>query len=273
MLSELEITQFEVFGFVVLRGFLSQQDVYSLNSEFDVALERAESTMERASFRKQLNWWNFMPDTCFTASLLEQPRFLDKVKQLLGDDVVASFSASNSFSGDRTDWHPDTSQPNWRGLKFGIYLQSLDATNGALRMIPGSHREPLHSDFRRIPLKEAFLQPGTPEEQHGLSVDQVPAHIAAVECGDVVIFDNYTWHGSYGGGEDRRLITMGYFAAPKTTEQEHAVREQVKAEAKIREIFPLLRRDQFWMNNPDNNQERGKWIATLGKYGFLTDSS
>ena len=39
MLSELEITQFEVFGFVVLRGFLSQQDVDSLNSEFDVALE------------------------------------------------------------------------------------------------------------------------------------------------------------------------------------------------------------------------------------------
>ena len=106
-----------------------------------------------------------------------------------------------------------------------------------------------------------------------MSVDQVPAHIAAVECGDVVIFDNYTWHGSYGGGEDRRLITMGYFAAPKTSEQEHAVREQVKAEAKIREIFPLLRRDQFWLNNPDNNQERGKWIATLGKYGFLTDSS
>ena len=108
MLSELEITQFQVFGFVVLRGFLSQQDVDSLNAEFDVALERAESTMERASFRKQLNWWNFMPDTRFTASLLEQPRFLDKVKQLLGDDVVASFSASNSFSGDRTDWHPDS---------------------------------------------------------------------------------------------------------------------------------------------------------------------
>ena len=40
MLSELEITQFEVFGFVVLRGFLSQQDVDSLNAEFDVALER-----------------------------------------------------------------------------------------------------------------------------------------------------------------------------------------------------------------------------------------
>ena len=160
MLSELEITQFEVFGFVVLRGFLSQQDVDSLNAEFDVALVRAESTMERASFRKQLNWWNFMPDTRFTASLLEQPRFLDKVKQLLGDDVVASFSASNSFSGDRTDWHPDSSQPNWRGLKFGIYLQSLDATNGALRMIPGSQREPLHSDFRRVPLKGGLPSAG-----------------------------------------------------------------------------------------------------------------
>ena len=270
MLTELEITQFEVFGFVVLRGFLTQQDVDTLNAEFDVALERAESTMERASFRKQLNWWNFMPDTQFTASLLEQPRFLDKVKQLLGDDVVASFSASNSFSGDRTDWHPDTAQKNWRGLKFGIYLQSLDGTNGALRLIPGSHREPMHSEFKRIPLREGFDSSGANLQEDGLTVDQVPSHIAAVECGDVLIFDNYTWHGSYGGGEDRRLITMGYFAGPKTPEQEDAVRQQVTAESKIREIFPLLRRDQFWLSNPDGNPERAKWIATLGKYGFLS---
>lgn len=273
MLSELEITQFEVFGFVVLRGFLTQQDIDTLNAEFDVALERAEATMERASFRKQLNWWNFMPDTPFTASLLEQPRFLDKVKQLLGDDVVASFSASNSFSGDRTDWHPDTSQKNWRGLKFGIYLQSLDGSNGALRLIPGSHREPMHSEFKRIPLKEGFAHSDVLLQDDGLTVDQVPSHIAAVECGDVLIFDNYAWHGSYGGGEDRRLITMGYFAAPKTPEQEQAVREQVTAESKIRGIFPLLQRDPFWLDNPDNNPERAKWIATLRKYGFVADAN
>ena len=273
MLSELEITQFEVFGFVVLRGFLSQHDIDTLNAEFDVALERAEATMERASFRKQLNWWNFMPDTSFTASLLEQPRFLDKVKQLLGEDVVASFSASNSFSGDRTDWHPDTSQKNWRGLKFGIYLQSLDGSNGALRLIPGSHREPMHSEFKRVPLKEGFAHSDVLLQDDGLTVDQVPSHIAAVECGDVLIFDNYAWHGSYGGGEDRRLITMGYFAAPKTPEQEQAVREQVTAESKIRDVFPLLQRDPFWLNNPDNNPERAKWIATLRKYGFIADAS
>ena len=151
MLTQLQVTQFDVFGFVVLRNFLTRDDIDTLNSEFDVALKVAESTTERASFRKQLNWWNFTPDTPFTASLLEQPRFLDKVRQVLGDDVVGSFSASNSFSGDRIDWHPDSSQPNWRGLKFGLYLQSLDETNGALRLVPGSHKEPLHSDFKRIP--------------------------------------------------------------------------------------------------------------------------
>ena len=97
----------------------------------------------------------------------------------------------------------------------------------------------------------------------------MPAFVAKVDVGDVLLFDNYTWHGSYGGGEDRRLITMGYFAAPKTPEQEEAVRQQAKAEARARAVFPLLERDPFWLSNPNGSTERQKWIDTLREFGLV----
>ena len=269
MLTELQATQFEVFGFVALRGLLKPHEIESIDSEVDIGLANAERATERQSFRKQLNWWNFGPDTPYLASLMEDPRFHGTAQQLLGDDVVGSFSASNSFSGDRTDWHPDATQPHWRGLKFGIYPQPLDENTGALRLIPGSHKEPMHSDFRRIRLRESLARPGAEIDESGLSVEEVPAYVGRVEPGDVVVFDNHTWHGSYGGGEDRRLVTMGYFAAPATPEEEAAARKQVEAEIGARKTFPLLTRHRHWLANQDGSPVRQHWIDTLRRCGFI----
>jgi len=271
MLTELEVTLFRVFGFVKIAGLLSADDLSAINADFDVGLADAEGTMERASFRKQLNWWNLRPDTPFLAGLMEDPRFVNRAKQLLGENIVGLFSASNSFDGDRTDWHPDSDQPNWRGLKFGIYPQALDETTGALRLIPGSHQEPLHSGMKGVPLKDSFLtaEGMNVDEQDGLWVNEVPSHIAAVEPGDVLIFDNYTWHGSYGGKENRRLVTMGYCAAPTTPAEEEAFRRQVENESRARAVFPLLRRHPAWVENKEGGQERQRWITTLQDYGFI----
>lgn len=265
MLTDLQKTQFDVFGFVVLHGMLRPDQIEKITLEFEIGLADAEANTERQSFRKQLNWWNLRPDTPYMASLMEDAEFLGIARQLLGEDVVGSFSASNSFSGDRTDWHPDASQPHWRGLKFGIYLQPTDENTGALRLVPGSHKEPLHSDFRRIPLKESVGRP----DQPGLGVEEVPAYIGRVEPGDVVVFHNYTWHASYGGGEDRRLVTMAYFGAPTTPEEEAAVSKQVEAEVNIRRSFPLLRRHPQWIANEEGSAVRQGWIDVLHKYGFI----
>ena len=34
------------------------------------------------------------------------------------------------------------------GVKFAYYLEPVDAESGALRLIPGSHKNPLHEDLR-----------------------------------------------------------------------------------------------------------------------------
>ena len=211
MLTEAQLSMFNVFGFVVLRGVFGPDEMGAANSDFETGLKVAEAAMERTGIRGQINWSSLRPETPFLASLLEDERFLGPATQILGQETIGSFSNCNSFDGDRTEWHPDVSGQDWRGVKFGFYLQPLDALSGALRLIPGSHREPLHSDMRGIELSETFKDG---ERANGLSVQEVPAFVADSTPGDVVAFDNRTWHASYGGFRGRRMCTAGYFAAP-----------------------------------------------------------
>ncbi len=133
MLTENQLVQFEVFGFVVLRGVLTCDELRIIDSEFDIGLVRAIEAMDRHGIPKQLNWSNLGLDTPFLASLLEDPRFLEATEQLYGQDVVGYYANSNSFDSDRTEWHPDTFNLVRRGVKFAFYLQPLDEKTGALR--------------------------------------------------------------------------------------------------------------------------------------------
>ena len=55
MLTEGRLTEFETFGFIVLRGMLEADEINEMDSEFDIGLAAAERDMERLSIRGQLN--------------------------------------------------------------------------------------------------------------------------------------------------------------------------------------------------------------------------
>ena len=153
-----------------------------------------------------------------------------------------------------------------RGVKFAFYLQPLDENNGALRFIPGSHKEPFHSDIRKIVLKESN---GGVVDEEGLDVDEMPAYVARSRPGDVIAFDNRTWHASWGGGFDRRMCSLGYFAAPATYEEETSIQEMVEQEASLVDVFPLVKRHPYWISNPDGSPIRERWIGFLEHWGFI----
>jgi hypothetical protein len=257
MLNELQLTQFKIFGFVVLRGILLSDEITTAHAEFDIALANARRQMEASGVLGQLNWTHQRPDTPFLASLMEDERFFGSAKQLLGDDAIGSFARANAFSGDRTEWHPDVFNAHWRGIKFGFYLQPLDSETGALRLIPGSHKEPFFSEIRRIELKDSFA--GT-EDIEGLGVDEMPAFITASEPGDVVLFDNRTWHGSWGGGKERRMCTVGYFAYPRTPEEVAATHSMANSIAKLEGEWPAVRPHDDWINNVDGSLTCPHWL-------------
>jgi len=83
------------------------------------------------------------------------------------------------------------------------------------------------------------------------------------------MFDNHLWHGSYGGSEDRRLITLGYFKNPTTKEQIASAHEAVEQEKRARATFPLLTRHPDWITNRENNKNRQFSIDRLKYIGYI----
>ena len=111
--------------------------------------------------------------------------------------------------------------------------------------------------------KESFDLSEIKTDSEGLDVQEVPAYNTSIELGDVIMFDNHLWHGSYGGSEDRRLITLGYFKNPTTKEEIASANQAVQQEKNARSTFPLLSRHPDWTTNRGNNKTRQFWIDRL----------
>ena len=76
-------------------------------------------------------------------------------KICLFKDCVPIHSNANSYSIS-SSWHPDTEDTHLLMVKNVMYLQPTTGDHGALRVIPGSHRNPLHKDLLRMGMDSAF---------------------------------------------------------------------------------------------------------------------
>ena len=198
------------------------------------------------------------PKTPFFASLLEDPRLNDVAEKLFGEDCLGVGTDANRYVGD-TGWHPDTRNLHQYGVKFAYYLQPVDADSGALRVIPGSHKDPFHAELKR--------SLGESERPIG----EVPGYVCKSEPGDVVAFDLRLWHGSLGGSDDRRMCTVVYYHNPKTPEEEEATRTQAANNAKNLERYnrpddPLF--DPGWVANPRRSAKRQRTIDRMRGAGI-----
>lgn len=126
----------------------------------------------------------------------EDPRILAWLRQLFGEEICLVLAHHNSVMtkhpdfGTATGWHRDIRY--WRFEKpdlisVWLALGSETATNGALHVIPGSHR----LNIRREQLDELdFLRPEQAENQALFAKGQV----LDLEQGDVVFFHSGLFH-------------------------------------------------------------------------------
>lgn len=261
MLTEQQIIHFQTFGFLVFRGVFTPSELTTINAEFEGAMESAYRHAPYDGTRR--HWVTMMrPETPFFAALLEDPRFCEVTEQLYGEDVFAVVSDANRYVGN-TGWHPDhhaDTAVDCYGVKFAYYLQPVGANSGALRVIPGSHKNPLHTELRQNMSK------------FGLDICDVPGYVCESEPGDVVAFDLRLWHASWGGSNDRRMCTLVYYNNPKTPEEEAATRKRATSNAKTPAQFnrpndPLYH--PHWVANPEGNPKRQQWVNRLQALGFL----
>jgi hypothetical protein len=124
---------------------------------------------------------------------------------LLGRPVLPLRAKGTRIVGD-TAWHRD-SELDVPSIGFAGYLEPVDATSGALRVLPGSHRE--------LP---AAVPTGTPMEGAAAMGEPI-----ASEPGDLIAFDEHLFHAS-AGGRHRRQWRVDFVADPGDAAGEDRVR-------------------------------------------------
>jgi hypothetical protein len=217
MLAPADVTHLRTFGFVVLRGAFDPQQ---LAAEFDRAMQDGLLASSEAIAGDLGVAFRYLPMMCertpVSLSLLEY--FAPCAAVVLGSQALPVRAKAVRYFGS-TDWHRDSDQPV-RSVGFACYLESLDESTGALRVLPGSHR-PQFGDSVAA-LLDGHL-PSTPGPASGPSVPTLPGYAVSTDPGDVIVFDEHLFHASAGGGE-RRQWRVDFVEDPVDAEGEMHVR-------------------------------------------------
>ncbi len=219
-LTPQQVAHYETFGFVVLRGvFRAEIDQISkaFNDAFrppsGVVVMAADNSYHRTDdpeFQNQsrLIIPGFIDRTDGLRWLRTDKRVLGIVRSVLGNRVEWAESDGNIFNCN-VYWHIDAfgAPIEQSHVKLYFYLDPLDGSSGALRVMPGTNE--LDGPYART-LRSILSDIGGVPEQLGVAIEDLPSWTIDVEPGDVVVGNFRTVHGSFNGGVGRRLFTMNY---------------------------------------------------------------
>jgi len=252
MLTDSAKRQLEEQGFVVLPNFLTEKQLEKFRVRVDELYEQegenagAEFKTEAGSRRLA----NCVDKGEIFEKLIETPEVLECVEAVLGPDFKLSSlnvrSASpNSNSGQPL--HVDSGElPDEQGNAVCNSVWMLDdftEHNGALRIVPGSHK------WFRLP------KPGEKADTEMLVTGK---------AGTVVVMNAHAWHGGTDNrtGRQRRAMHVYYTRGDKPQQQYQ--KKWVRAEVQAR-LSPLGRK-LLALDDPRNDE----LCATgSGKSGFM----
>lgn len=218
MLTAEQVNYFETFGFLVFRKLFSPAEVEMIcreaNDAWKSELGHPPTDTEAVSLD------NFIEKRPPLTQLVIDDRIYVPIQQLLGKDFIWSGSEGNRgfHPGDNAHhWHadrPGRGELNYTRIKIMIYLDPMRKDEGAFRVIPGSHRLPLHEDLEPFQLAHSEKQP----KFFGLDGKDVPCYAAETDPGDVVFFTQSLFHAVYGKQGERRYIALKFAARPRSKE-------------------------------------------------------
>src|SRR5215469_15814884 len=142
MLTHQQILHFRTFGFVTLRGLLSQSEAATLRCEVTDALTDAFGVLGREPDDLGGISGDYLPLAAdrapFSQSLIaDDRRTFHASAELLGGPTVPGVGIATCFTGDSA-WHTRLDSA-LGGITFWADLEPRTEHTGALRLIPGSH--------------------------------------------------------------------------------------------------------------------------------------
>jgi hypothetical protein len=269
MLSGAQIDHFRTFGFVVLGGLLAEQ-VASLRDEVESALRVAYAATYDDRVVDGISG-HYLPMasklTPNSASLIcDDPRLIDAAADLLDGPVIPECPEGVLYFAE-AGWHNDDGI-GVRGVKFAAYFDQLNAHNGALRLIPGSHHP--EQQVRLVAYRQARMPIDT-DNKATAYLSSMPGYVAETWPGDVIAFDLHTWHAST-GGRDRLAWTIVYQRCPESSfERERTARSMHDGFEQVfrgfdRERFPIWR---DWLADAESHPQRAAVVARMQAAGVL----
>lgn len=217
MLTSGQVEHFHTFGFLVIRRAFTGEEVEALIRE---AAAACAQRLGRDIGEEEWLWdGEFVESRPALTRLVEDDRIYLPVTELLGEDLF--WIGSEGMWGidpklaDHTwhfDGHKTARHLDYPRTKIMLYLDPQRRDTGALRVIPGSHRDPLHKTL--FPLQDAHLD-GDPTP-FGIDGPRIPGCAIETDPGDIVFFNQWLYHAVYGKAGKRRVIVFKFGPRPKT---------------------------------------------------------
>lgn len=212
------VEQYQKQGFLVLDDVFTEDEVRTFQQEqerlrSDERIQKSSETITEPGSSDVRSIFRVHESSSVFKRLSADPRLAGIARYILADDIYIHQSRLNykpGFRGkefywhsDFETWHVEDGMPRMRALSMSITLTENYACNGALMLIPESHR------------KYAVCEGRTPENHHLASLKKQEYGVPSDKClqdmadqggivtatckpGSVIIFDCNLMHGSNG---------------------------------------------------------------------------
>ncbi|MEM7211325.1 MAG: phytanoyl-CoA dioxygenase family protein [Pseudomonadota bacterium] len=142
--------------------------------------------------------------------VLRDSRMTEVTRDLLGPDVMIQTSKLNTKApggGAAVEWHQDWAfypHTNDSMLAFGLMLEDVEAANGPLQVIPGSHKGPVLSHANPDGIFCGAVDPDDPEFEHEKAITLTG------KAGSMTVHHARMLHGSAPNVSDRNRLILFY---------------------------------------------------------------
>jgi hypothetical protein len=225
LLTPQQIHFFETFGFLKIPGLFAA-DIDNIIRGFEDLFGNEEQPVWETKEAlhgdaRRVIIPGFIEQSPRLAPLQHDPRVVGVVQSLIGRDYKWASSDGNLFYCE-SYWHPDdyAAPLHHYHVKLSFYLDDLTGSNGAIRIIPGSH---FHQQTYARTLRKDFKDAAGVNALYGIEGGEIPSCTVNSTPGDLIVWNFRTLHGSYNGGERRRLFSMNFGEATPGSHDENLV--------------------------------------------------